>query len=93
MFEEFFLKALPNLGVGVASVLIFAVLLFYIFRIFVEALNQRDKTFREFVEANNHKSVEVMTECRDAIREAADNIKQNTEIQKQLIEHLIREGK
>lgn len=79
---------LPNLGVGVAAV----VVLYLCFKVAVEALNSRDKAFREFVEANNHKSVEVMTECRDVIREAADNIKSSTEVQKQVIEHLIREG-
>ncbi len=90
---EAFAQILPNLAVGVAAVLIFAVLLYYVFRIFVEALNERDKAFRDFVQSNNHKSIEVMTQCRDAIQEAANNIRQNTELQKQVVEHLIREGK
>lgn len=90
---EALVPILPNLAVGVAAVLIFAVLLYYVFRIFVEALNERDEAFQKFVTENNHKSVEVLTQCRDAIQEAAENIRQNTEIQKQVVEHLIREGK
>jgi len=89
MIEELFLKTLPNLGVGVAAV----VVLYLVFRVAIEALNKRDDAFQKFVEANNHKSIEVMTECRDAIREAADNIRQSTEIQKQAVEHLIRDKK
>lgn len=89
MIEELFLKTLPNLGVGLAAVAV----LYLVFRVAIEALNKRDEAFQKFVEANNHKSVEVMTQCRDAIREAAENIRQNTEIQKQAIEHLIRDRK
>ncbi len=89
MIEELFLKTLPNLGVGVAAV----VVLYLVFRAAIEALNKRDDAFQKFVEANNHKSIEVMTECRDAIKEAAENIRQSTEIQKQAVEHLIRDRK
>lgn len=89
MIEELFLKTLPNLGVGVAAVIV----LYFVFKVSIEALNKRDEAFQKFVEANNHKSIEVMAECRDAINEAAGNIRTNTEIQKQLIEHLIRENK
>lgn len=80
---------LPNLGVGVAAV----VVLFLCFKVTVEAFNERDRAFRDFVEANNHRSVEVMTECRDVIHVAAENIKSSTEIQKQVVEHLIRDNK
>jgi hypothetical protein len=83
------LTQLPNLGVGVAAVIV----LYLCFKVAIEALNSRDKAFREFVEANNHKSVEVMVECRDVIREAADSIKASTDIQRQVVEHLIRENK
>lgn len=89
MIEELFIKTLPNLGVGIAAV----VVLYLVFRVAIEALNKRDEAFRSFVEANNHKSIEVMTECRDAINKAAANIETNTQIQKQLIEHLIKESK
>lgn len=89
MIEELFLKTLPNLGVGVAAVIV----LYLVFKVAIDALNKRDEAFKNFVEANNHKSIEVMTECRDAINEAAENIRTNTEIQKQLVEHLIREDK
>lgn len=89
MIEELFIKTLPNLGVGIAAV----VVLYLVFRVAIEALNKRDEAFRSFVEANNHKSIEVMTECRDAINKAAANIETNTQIQKQLIEHLIKENK
>ncbi len=87
MIEELFLKTLPNFGVGVAAV----VVLYLVFKVAIEALNKRDEAFKNFVESNNHRSVEVMTECRDAIREAADNIRSSTEIQKQTIEHLIKD--
>lgn len=87
MTEELFTKALPNIGVGVAAV----VVLYLTFKIAIAALGERDKAFRDFVQANNHKSIEVLTQCRDAINEAAGNIRTNTEIQKQLIEHLIKE--
>ena len=89
MFEELFLKTLPNLGVGVAAVIV----LYLAFKISIEALSKRDDAFRHFVETNNHRSVEVMTQCRDAIRESADNIRQSTELQKQVIEHLIKHNK
>jgi len=87
MIEELFLKTLPNLGVGIAAVAV----LYLVFRTAIEALNRRDEAFQKFVEANNHKSIEVMTECRDAIREAAENIRTSTEIQKQAVEHLIKD--
>lgn len=80
---------LPNLGVGVAAV----VVLYLCFKLAVEALNERDKAFRDFVLANNHKSVEVMAECRDVIHVAAENIRSSTEIQRQVVEHLIRSNK
>ena len=82
-------NAIPNLGVGVAAVLV----VYLCFKIAVAALNERDKAFRDFVEANNHSSVEIMTECRDVIKEAADNIKMSTEIQKQVIEYLIKNNR
>jgi uncharacterized membrane protein len=87
MLEELFLKTLPNLGVGIAAV----VVLYLCFKVAIDALNKRDDAFRQYVEANNHKSVEVMTECRDAIKAAAENIRQSTEIQRQVVEHLIKE--
>ncbi len=83
------ISVLPNLGVGVAAVIV----LYLCFKIAIEALNERDEAFRNFVEANNHRSVEVMTECRDVIHQAAENIKSSTEIQRQVVEHLIRETK
>ncbi len=83
------ISMLPNLGVGVAAV----VVLYLCFKVAVEALNDRDKAFREFVNSNNHRSVEVMTECRDVIHVAAENIRSSTEIQRQVVEHLIRGSK
>ncbi len=83
------MNTLPNLGVGVAAV----VVLYLCFKIAIIALNERDKAFRDFVEASNHRSVEVMTECRDAIHQAAESIKSSTDIQKLVLEHLIKETK
>jgi hypothetical protein len=79
------LKQVPQLGIGVAAVIV----LYLCFKIFVAALNTRDTAFKSFVEANNHRSVEVMTECRDAIRDAAANIRESTEIQKQVVGRMI----
>ena len=84
--ENLLIEALPNLGVGVAAV----VVVYLCFKTAIGALNERDKAFRDFVTANNHRSVEIMSECRDVIHEAADNIKQSTEIQRQVIEYLIK---
>lgn len=83
------IKQLPNLGVGVAAV----VILYLCFKVSIEALNERDKAFREFVQSNNHRSVEVMTECKEVIHVAAENIRSSTEIQRQVVEHLIRHSK
>jgi hypothetical protein len=82
-------NSLQNLGVGVAAV----VILYLCFKASLTAFNERDKAFRDFVEANNHRSVEIMTECRDVIHQAAENIKQSTEIQKQVIDYLIKSNK
>lgn len=84
--EDILIKTLPQLGVGVAAVVVIYLLMAKAF----DALNVRDAAFKNFVESNNHRSIEVMTECRDVIREAALNIQQNTEIQKQVVEHLIK---
>lgn len=89
MIEELFLKTLPNIGVGVAAV----VVLYLVFKAAIDALNKRDDAFQKFVESSNHKSVEVMTQCRDAIEAAAKNIEQNTELQRQVVEHLIKDKK
>ncbi len=86
---ETLLTAAPNFGVGVAAV----IALYLCFKYAIDALNNRDKAFKDFVESSNHRSVEVMTECRDVIREAADNIKANTEVQKLVVDHLIKEKK
>lgn len=83
------MTALPSVGVGTAAVIV----LYLVFRVAVDALNKRDEAFKSFVEANNHRSVEVMTECRDAIRQAAKNIETSTEIQKQTIDHLIQHNR
>ena len=77
---------LPQLGVGVAAVVVIYLLMVKT----IDSINARDEAFRTYVEAHNHKSVEIMTECRDVIKEAAANIAQNTEIQKQVVEHLSR---
>ena len=54
----------------------------------LKSIDERDRSFREFVNANNHASVEVMTQCRDQIRESADNIRANTELQKMVLDKL-----
>ena len=84
--ENLLVTALPNLSVGVAAITV----LYLSFKVTIAAFNDRDKAFRDFVESHNHQSVEIMTECRDVIKEAAENIKQSTEIQKQVIEYLIK---
>ena len=85
--DNLLINSIPNLGVGVAAV----VVVYLCFKTAIGALNDRDKAFKDFVESNNHRSVEIMSECRDVIHEAADNIKMSTEIQRQVIEHLIKE--
>ncbi len=84
--ENLLVTALPNLSVGVAAITV----LYLCFKLTIMAFNERDKAFRDFVEANNHRSVEIMTECRDVIKEAAENIRQNTDTQRQVIEYLIK---
>ena len=80
--EAELLKALPNLGIGIASVYI----LYLVFRVAIDAINQRDKSFKEYVEANNHKSVEVMTECRDSIRAATEGMKIHNDSHRQMMD-------
>ena len=82
--SESILSILPNLSVGVASV----VVLYLSYVRSLKSIDERDRSFREFVNANNHASVEVMTQCRDQIRESADNIRANTELQKMVLDKL-----
>lgn len=90
---ESLIKILPNLGVVIAAVLIFGVFVYFLFKLFIDAIDKREEAFRSYVVVNNHKTTEILVECRDVIKEAADNIRQSTEIQKQVVEHLIKENK
>ena len=86
--EQTLLEMLPNLGVGLAAM----VVLYLSFKLFAALIEKKDKAFTDYVNANNHKSVEVMTECRDAIKASADNIKEHTDTHKQLITALLKRG-
>lgn len=86
MVEQQLINMLPNLGVGVAAM----VVLYLSFRDFLKTLNEKEKVFKNYVEANNHKSVEVMTECRDVMSAAAENIKKNTEVMQSVTQALIK---
>lgn len=69
-----------NLGVGVASIAV----IYLIVSQALKLLHEQAISFREYVEANNHKSVEVMTECRDAIKAASKNIEKSTDIMQEV---------
>lgn len=87
MIEELLSKSLPNLGVGVAAVIV----LYFSFKLAVEALDRREQSFRDYVSDNNHKTTEILVEAKNSIKEASENIKLNTEILREVRDHLIRE--
>ncbi len=87
MSETALIQMLPNLGVGVAAI----VVLYLCFKIAIQSINEKDRAFREYVQEHNHKSIEVMCECRDAIRESAEKIKSNTKVQEKILLNLLRD--
>lgn len=85
--EAELLKALPNLGIGIAAIYV----LYLVFRESIKVINERDRAFKAYVEANNHESVKMMErqvtmmeKCETAIKVSADNIKAHTEAHRQL---------
>lgn len=92
--EELLLKSLPNLGVGIASL----VVLYLVFKICVSALNERDKAFREFVHARNHEMTSLIVESTTAIKESSVAIKRSSDFiqtatgtMQEIRNHLIRD--
>ncbi len=82
-------ETISGVGIGAGALYV----LYLVFRLAFEAINKRDTAFKEYVEANNHKSVEVMTECRDAIKAASKNMELSTKIQTKLVDRLDRMDK
>ncbi len=87
MTEASLVQMLPNLGVGVAAI----VVLYLCFKIAIQSINEKDRAFREYVQEHNHKSIQVMCECRDAIRKSAENIDANTKVQEKILLNLLRD--
>lgn len=92
--ESKLLEVLPNLGVGIATV----VVLYLVFRIFIEALNKREEAFRNYVTENNHKITELVIQSTLAIKESSEAIKKSgqfiqsaTEAMREVRDHLIKD--
>ena len=60
---------LPELSVAVAITFIWAGLAYKTFQIFTKLIMEKDKAYTEYVEANNHQSVEQMKEYTVALGE------------------------
>jgi hypothetical protein len=75
-------QIITSLGVGGAAIYV----LWDLSKRHIKQLDERDRTYKVYVESNNHKMTELVVESTKAISKASEQIGESTKILKSISE-------